>query len=382
MQASIYNTQNHTVSNALRTKLFRAAGAAFLAGAMLLQPLAFAASNSRTVEVLPATGAPVASQYFSPTGKSVRGTFLSTFNRYGLARIGYPLSDERVENGQVVQYFERVRMESHPEAVTSPVLFTRLGAQMTQGVQFSKVAAFKSTKARAYFATTGHALGGGFYTYWQQNGGLSLFGYPISEEFNENGLTVQWFERARFEYHPELAGTGNAIQLSHLGSIAYSSQANRTTPAPAAPAAPAATVQEAPASVSLDGDESYVLQAINEQRAAAGVDPVKLQATITEISRSRSNDMAARNYFSHTSPEGKQFLNMLGDYKVGYKFAGEILARNNYPDADASHVAIDSYMGSPAHKSILLDGRFTAVGVGHAVGADGMHYYTVIFIQQ
>ncbi|HEX8600637.1 MAG TPA: CAP domain-containing protein [Chloroflexia bacterium] len=383
MQATIHNTPNNAKAYTARTRFLQTAGAALLAGAMLLQPLAFAtATTARTSQVLPAIGAPVASQYFSPTGKSVQGTFLSTFNRYGLERIGYPLTEERVENGQVVQYFERVRMESHPEVASNPVLFSRLGAEMTQGVQFAKVAPFKSTRTRAYFPATGHSLGGGFYTYWQQNGGLALFGLPLSEEFKENGLTVQWFERARFEFHPELVGTGKAIQLSHLGSIAYSSQSNRTTSAPAPAASNAPTVQEAPASVSLTGAESYVLQAINEQRAAAGVAPVKLQATVTEVSRSRSNDMAARNYFSHTTPDGKQFLGMLGEYKVGYRVAGEILARNNYPDADASRVAIEGYMGSPAHKAILLDARFTLVGVGHALGADGMNYYTVIFVQQ
>jgi uncharacterized protein YkwD len=167
--------------------------------------------------------------------------------------------------------------------------------------------------------------------------------------------------------------------------MAYGSQA-RTAPAtqPAAqPAAENVSAQSAPAkSVSLDGAESYVLQAINEQRAAAGAGPVKLDASVTEISRFRSKDMATRNYFSHTSPEGKQFLGMLGDNKIGYKFAGEILARNNYPDAEASRVAIESYLDSPAHRAIMLDGRFTSVGVGHSVDADGMHYYTVIFIQQ
>ena len=386
MQASIYNTNQDGIAKKVGTHLLHTAGAVLLAGAMLLQPLAHSMGTRHTSDVLPATGAPAASQYFSPTGRSVQGTFLSTFNRYGLERIGYPLSEERVENGQVVQYFERVRMESHPEMATSPVLFSRLGAEMTRGVQFGKVASFKSTKTRAYFPATGHALGGGFYTYWQQNGGLSLFGYPLSEEYNENGLTVQWFERARFEYHPELAGTGKAIQLTHLGSIAYGSQANRTAPAPApapAPAASNASIQQAPAaSVSLDGAESYVLQAINDQRAAVGVGPVKLDATITEISRSRSNDMATRNYFSHTSPDGKQFLGMLGDYKVGYKFAGEILARNNYPEADASRVAIESYLNSPPHKTVMLNDRYTLVGVGHAVDAAGMHYYTVIFVQQ
>ena len=49
----------------------------------------------------------------------------------------------------------------------------------------------------------------GFKQYWEANGGLAQFGYPISEEFEErnaeDGRTyiVQYFERARFEHHPE-----------------------------------------------------------------------------------------------------------------------------------------------------------------------------------
>jgi hypothetical protein len=48
-----------------------------------------------------------------------------------------------------------------------------------------------------------------FLDYWEQNGGLPIYGYPISEAFRETSLhdgqtyVVQYFERARFEYHPE-----------------------------------------------------------------------------------------------------------------------------------------------------------------------------------
>ncbi|HUY99349.1 MAG TPA: L,D-transpeptidase, partial [Thermomicrobiaceae bacterium] len=45
----------------------------------------------------------------------------------------------------------------------------------------------------------------GFRGYWQTHGGLEILGYPISEEFRQNGVTVQYFERARLEYHPENA---------------------------------------------------------------------------------------------------------------------------------------------------------------------------------
>lgn len=54
-----------------------------------------------------------------------------------------------------------------------------------------------------YFAQVGHTLRGRFRDYWQRNGRLEQFGYPLTEEFAEGGSTVQYFERARFEAHPE-----------------------------------------------------------------------------------------------------------------------------------------------------------------------------------
>jgi hypothetical protein len=68
-----------------------------------------------------------------------------------------------------------------------------------------------------FFTQTGHNLGGEFLKYWQQHGGLSIFGYPISEPFTERGYTVQYFERNRFEYHPEYANSPNEVLLGLLG---------------------------------------------------------------------------------------------------------------------------------------------------------------------
>lgn len=53
------------------------------------------------------------------------------------------------------------------------------------------------------FPETGKCVGGRFLQYWQQNGGLAVFGYPLTNEQQENGFTVQYFERQRFELHPE-----------------------------------------------------------------------------------------------------------------------------------------------------------------------------------
>ncbi len=82
-----------------------------------------------------------------------------------------------------------------------------------------------------YFVETGHNLANGFRYYWENNGGLELFGFPISEEFSEDGLTVQYFERARFEYHPEHKGTAFEVQLTRLGALI--SQGRSFDPVPA-----------------------------------------------------------------------------------------------------------------------------------------------------
>jgi vancomycin resistance protein YoaR len=72
---------------------------------------------------------------------------------------------------------------------------------------------------------SGHTVGGAFLEFWQHNDGLTVFGYPISQELWEIGSDgapriVQYFQRARFELYPEAAFTPNVVQLSQLGRVA------------------------------------------------------------------------------------------------------------------------------------------------------------------
>jgi hypothetical protein len=70
---------------------------------------------------------------------------------------------------------------------------------------------------------TNHNLRGAFREYWHANGGLPVFGYPLTEEFTEGGLIVQYFERARFEYHPDLPDPYK-VSLTHLGRLQTNQQ--------------------------------------------------------------------------------------------------------------------------------------------------------------
>ncbi len=96
-----------------------------------------------------------------------------------------------------------------------------------------------------YFAPVGHTLKGSFRSYWMRNGGLSVFGYPLAEEFREvNSDTgqpydVQYLERQRYEFHPELRGTPYEVLLGWLGVEMLQRQGRDwTTFEKAAPAAP------------------------------------------------------------------------------------------------------------------------------------------------
>jgi hypothetical protein len=73
-----------------------------------------------------------------------------------------------------------------------------------------------------YFDVTQHNVPGVFFRYWNDNGGLFRFGYPLTEPFQEVSATdgktylTQYFERARFEHHPEHAGTRYEVLLGLL----------------------------------------------------------------------------------------------------------------------------------------------------------------------
>jgi hypothetical protein len=156
------------------------------------------------------TPAPCTGRLFPETGKCVNEPFLSYWNAHGQLPInGYPISDQftqTLEDGKpyTVQYFERVRMELHPENQPPyDVLLGQFGRKIHPADP-----QVPAKPGAAYFAQTGHNLAGNFLTYWSANGGLPQFGYPISEEFTEKledgkPYVVQYFERARFEHHPE-----------------------------------------------------------------------------------------------------------------------------------------------------------------------------------
>lgn len=153
---------------------------------------------------------------------------------YALDIIGYPLSPARLRpsDGRVVQFYERAILEWHPNNTREhQVQLSRLGAlaierDTTLGLRQRQAQAplpCESTSTCATFDQTAHSLRGLFRNRWLTNGGLALYGYPLTEEFQlpasgGGSYTVQYFERNRFEAHPENADDRYKVLLGRLGA--------------------------------------------------------------------------------------------------------------------------------------------------------------------
>lgn len=192
---------------------------------------------------------PVAAQAdnrcFPETGFCISGRVREFWEQNdGLRVFGLPITPQReelIEGRQLqVQWFERNRLELHPQnARPFDVLLGRLGSdilglQARDWMTFFKSGPLPGADCR-YFPETGHNVCDRILRAWRANGleidgrggfseaeNLSLFGLPLSEARTETlgdgrQYTVQWFERGRFELHPEFDPPNDAL-LGLLGS--------------------------------------------------------------------------------------------------------------------------------------------------------------------
>lgn len=133
-----------------------------------------------------------------------------------------------------------------------------------------------------------------------------------------------------------------------------------TTEKPADPPPPASSTP--PPSEPSEPPKSQldkVLELVNENRATAGCGPLVTEPHLTDAAQGHSADMAARDYFAHTTPEGETF-----DERI--KSAG-------YPQPGAENIAkgqrnaeqvMKDWMNSPGHRANILNCQLKVIGLG------------------
>ena len=158
--------------------------------------------------------------YYYQTGHYVKGEFLERYRSVLEPEeiFGYPLTEAffSTTNGRLVQYFQKARFELYPEnppelrIVITPLgeLLYIKGKTLPVPDNFPTCRSFVETDFKVCFA---------FLDYFLSNGGIPVFGYPISNFEIQNGIIAQYFQRARMEWHPELP-SGNRVVLADLGA--------------------------------------------------------------------------------------------------------------------------------------------------------------------
>jgi hypothetical protein len=158
-------------------------------------------------------------QYFPETGHYIRGVFLQFYRASKDPRLvyGYPITEQIIaKDGKTVQYFQRARFEL---TSSQRVQLTPLG---TLTYQPKNPLPINNTPGCELYPT-GHRVCFTFLDFYKANGGPGQFGNPISPFESYEGMIVQYFEGARFEWHANRPAE-NWVVISDLGRIFFDQQ--------------------------------------------------------------------------------------------------------------------------------------------------------------
>jgi len=105
--------------------------------------------------------------------------------------------------------------------------------------------------------------------------------------------------------------------------------------------------------------EQEMFSMVNIERAKAGVQPLVVDDNLRTLARAHSQDMLARGYFSHYTPEGQSPFDRMTEAGINFSFAGENLAL-----APSTDLAMQGLMNSPGHRKNILSPNFNKIGIG------------------
>ncbi|MET7463613.1 CAP domain-containing protein [Nonomuraea sp. NPDC005501] len=158
-----------------------------------------------------------------------------------------------------------------------------------------------------------------------------------------------------------------------------------TTPSPrptrTATPTPTATRTPTPTSTATSGtvgtaDENEVVRLTNAERAKGGCQPLKHDPQLRKAAFGHSADMAEQDYFSHTSKDGRSFMDRIrgAGFTGGTGWAENIAMGQPTPAS-----VVQAWMNSSGHKANIMNCKYTLIGVGAAKNSKGQIYWTQDF---
>ncbi|MDB5081264.1 MAG: SCP-like extracellular, partial [Chloroflexi bacterium] len=225
---------------------------------------------------------------------------------------------------------------------------------------------------------------------WMQNipGSNWTFalGYPISEaywsQFNVGGqnkmVLVQLFQRRVLTYTPSNSAAWQ-VEMGNIGSHYFNWRYNGNPPAPAQVASAPAQVASAPAQAAspLDSEEQTFINLVNDYRRAHGLGRLDYQPILQKAADWMSQDMAEKNYFSHTDSLGRDPFKRM----AGFSYNGGWMGENIAAGKGTAGEVFNQFKGSPIHNANMLKPQYSKLGVArhHRPGSTYGWYWTLDF---
>ena len=124
---------------------------------------------------------------------------------------------------------------------------------------------------------------------------------------------------------------------------------------------------------SVTAYEQEVVRLVNIERNKQGLKSLDSDWQLSRVARYKSQDMKDKGYFSHTSPTYGSPFEMMKNFGISYRTAGENIAKGQRTPAEV----VKAWMNSSGHRANILSSSFTKIGVGYV--KDG-NYWTQMFI--
>ncbi|MCC0650421.1 CAP domain-containing protein [Clostridioides sp. ZZV15-6598] len=122
--------------------------------------------------------------------------------------------------------------------------------------------------------------------------------------------------------------------------------------------------------------QKEVVDLVNVERSKAGLNPLTLDADVSNVATKKSQDMIDNNYFAHNSPTYGSPFDMLKKFGISYKTAGENIAMGQKTPKEV----VNAWMNSEGHRKNILNPNYSKIGVGVAQKSGGSIYWTQIFV--
>lgn len=172
-------------------------------------------------------------------------------------------------------------------------------------------------------------------------------GHRHKNKHKPRGVSHKAFERVYWPYLPLVLIVGLLLSVGSQGGMLQ-----------AAVRHPLGRVLSYSTSMSVGG----LLADTNNARVSNGVSPFTLNDKLVAAAQAKANDMAARDYWSHNTPEGNPPWIFVTAQGYSYQKLGENLA-TGFNDEQST---INGWLASPPHRENMLDPAFSDVGFGYA----------------